>query len=243
MGQPTSTGTDPKGGDRNEELRAELKAAREAAQEAAAQARYWHEAAQRASAPAPEVPKPDDDPLGLRKIIGEVKPMPERDETLVDDLGERGSRALVERGFVSREDLARTVEFLMKNQRALAEQVAEAKIQATTRELGEHGQLFEDFPELKDQKNPVFARTTELVAELSGGNKELAASPKVIRHAARLARFEVSGSDGLKRILQQQGAVGGGVSRGENDDELDEQQLKMAARFGLTAEQYKKGIK
>ena len=201
-------------------------------EELRASERYWAERA------AASTQQPDDEDQGDEpELIEDDNP-----DRFVEDLSNEGVAALKKRGLLTREEAME-----------LAAKVAEKKISEATKRLETDAKIIREFPELQDEKSPLFQKTAEIFREMVAQDDTLKRSPNAMMLAARAARAELGSAtqpapeSREERIARQAGGRGvpAGSRQTEDDDGLTDTQKRILSALNadggvqVTEEQYR----
>jgi hypothetical protein len=145
-------------------------------------------------------------------------------EKLVDELSSQGAAALSKRGFVSRkeaEEMARRVAT------EVAEQVAGRHVAGARQALESDAELVRDFPELNNEKSPMFVKTAEVFKGMVARDARMKNSPAALLSAAKIAKLEIAAEDRANG--------GGRGSRNDDDEPAHETEVERQARIAAQA--------
>lgn len=207
-----------------DKLRKEFEALRKERDELAASERYWAEQARGKGKPADEPePEPEDEEDG---------PEDDTPDKQFEEFSAKGVEALVKRGLLTKK-AAR--EIIRKEAEKIARSVVGETVTRLSKQQAEDGKLARDYPELSDEKSPLFARTRDIYREMVADDAGLKNSPAALRLAARTAKAELDASerDRRGRIARQgeQGSRNGGGMDSGDDDTLSPRQREILKAF------------
>ena len=189
--------------------------------------RYWNQQAKANAAPK----KKDEQPEAEETIIEDGT------DATVDAFSARGIGALVERGLMTKK--AAKAMFAKESQKLLDE--IEGMKRARKGDLAD-AEMVSKYPELNDDKSPLFERTRQIFQEQVEADPSLKRSSGALMMAARVAKAELKSegkaeaadsneADRLSRIKGQSGGNGRRAAESDDDDTLSPGQRKMIDRF------------
>jgi hypothetical protein len=163
----------------------------------------------------------------------------ENPDTFVDKLSTEGvaavDAALQRRGFVRKADVVK-----------LAAATARRIVENTTQKLTRDQQLFERYPDLRDQHSPLFEATAKEYQSMIAEDPKLERSPVALAKAAELAALRLGVAEGGSDDYIQRTNAGMGDSgrrhsyAREGDSSLSPSQKLIADRMGVKYEDYAK---
>ncbi len=142
--------------------------------------RYWSDRARGGAAPEPEETPDPEDPEDEPQVRDD-KP-----EKLVDDISNKGIQALVERGVITRKQAK---ELIAKEVEKQARKVVEEVVGRERTKLTVDAEIMTKYPELRDEKSPLFAKTRDIYKEVVRRNPAKANDPEALLDAAERARL------------------------------------------------------
>jgi hypothetical protein len=200
--------------------RAEIERLTRELQETKASEQFWAERA-RKSQPSAE------DEEGETPVKRRAKAEPEDDEDeispekLVDELSTKGLKALRDRGFVTKKEMAAEMRRVATE---VAEKAADRRVTQERGKMTADAEIAREFPELQDAGSELFKRTSEIFRAEVQADPTLAKSPGALRMAARQAKSELNATERkrVERVAAQSGDRGRSISVGfEDDNPLD----------------------
>lgn len=133
--------------------------------------RYW---AERAKSGKSADPEPDEDEIPQPEDI-DISP-----DKFLEELEAKGPKAILEvvkkAGFVPASEA-----------KAMAERIADKRLQAERTRIQQEGQIYREFPDLADEQSDLYKETARVFKEMVEEDPALANSTAAFKSAARLA--------------------------------------------------------
>jgi hypothetical protein len=224
----------------------ELEQLKQRNRELAESERYWAARAKQGGKPEAPADEPDEDDLPAVEDI-DISP-----DAFLDELEKKGPKAILEvvkkAGFVPASEA-----------KAMAERIADKRLQAERDRMQAEAKIFREFPDLADEQSDLYKETAKVFREMVEEDPALANSTAAFKSAARLAQRSLSGGAASKKEpaslqermlaesrrerVAQQGFSRGVQSPGEDDDELTPTQKMIARNLGVSEAEYRKYAK
>lgn len=155
---------------------------------------------------------------------------------IADDLAANGIEALRKRGVLTKREARELI-------REEAKKIAEETVNRSRAGMIADAKLAREYPDLADQRSPLFQRTQAIYQELVKDDPALGRSARTLPTAARLAKAELLAEGKLDarqdRINRQSGDRSSGrhVDFGDDEgDELTPNQREIIRRFNESGE-------
>jgi hypothetical protein len=209
--------------------------------------RYWAEQAKQGGKAAEKADDPDDDLPAVEDI--DISP-----DKFLEELEAKGPKAIL--------DVVKKAGFVPAAEaKAMAERIADKRLQAERGRMQAEAQIFREFPDLADEESDLYKETARVFKEMVEEDPALANSTAAFKSAARLAQRSLGGggkaagkepaslaermlSESRRERVAQQGFSRGVQSPGEDgDDELTPSQKAAARNLGVSDAEYRKYAK
>lgn len=207
------------------------------------ESRFWADKARGQAAK----PEPDEDD-GDEDEEDDDEPEDENPDAVADDFATKGIEALVKRGVLTKKAAKALI---IKEATRVAEKIAREKVSSAEKRLAMDSALMRDFPDLGDEKSPLFERTGAILREMVAEDASLRKSAAALRAAARAAKREIDAEgkrkpaeddkDRLDRIRRQAGDRGdrGRSELEDGDEDVGPETKRMLDRLKVTEDDFR----
>jgi hypothetical protein len=177
-------------------------------------AKFWHDQAKGATRPAPVEATPEPEPemtdAEVEAILGKTFSGDESAQQVVDDLSEKGIAALKKRGVVTSDQALALVRRAMAVTEARAnrriDETVRREVGNARRDLDRDADMYQQFPDLRDQKSELFQRTARIYQAEVAEDPKLKTSHRALLLAAKQAEQEMEIEDLRKGRSGRRGA-------------------------------------